>query len=323
MQSFCFYLPPQSRDITTVRCKHQVHQGLVLTDVKANVTASGFLLISKPLQLVLNLPDHQVFFWGRVSSQSASRCRNCGSWSKTPGPNESKVCDDKEWRDQEKWVELRCLITSQKWMPRMLFPRRSKGGDQHIIPITLGTTSRTAPEMPDLAGRPTWPRGGNTNVSRNHQDQQTDLWCPGLVSHMECKLSGEIIHATGVHEAQGVSNGLCAQDTLVCDWTNTSVGQRGGHDASWLAGHLDGAQLEGRIQNKACQSSVAPPMEVFLWVYCLHYRHLDKDEVLSPPNYQSHPSLWPLYNSVRKILSVKSISLFCLLDSNIKYFTIQ
>lgn len=44
-------------------------------------------------------------------------------------------------------------------MPRTLFPRRSSGGDQHIIPITLGTTSRTAPETPDLAGRPTWTTG--------------------------------------------------------------------------------------------------------------------------------------------------------------------
>lgn len=53
-----------------------------------------------------------------------------------------------------------------------------------------------------------------------------------LVSHMERKLSGEVIHAAGVHETQGVANGLCAQHTLACDWTNTSVGQRGGHDAS-------------------------------------------------------------------------------------------
>lgn len=53
------------------------------------------------------------------------------------------------------------MITWQKWMPRTLFPSRSKGGDQHITPMTLGTTSRTAPETPDLAGKPTWTRGTN------------------------------------------------------------------------------------------------------------------------------------------------------------------
>lgn len=64
----------------------------------------------------------------------------------------------KNW---DKSLKLGGFITWQKWMPRTLFPSRSKGGDQHIIPIMLGTTSRTAPEMPDLAGRPTWARRMN------------------------------------------------------------------------------------------------------------------------------------------------------------------
>lgn len=63
------------------------------------------------------------------------------------------------------------------------------------------------------------------------------------MTHVESKLSREVVHATGMHETQGVSNRFSAQHTLACDWTNTSVGQCGGHDASWLTGHLNGAQL--------------------------------------------------------------------------------
>lgn len=58
-------------------------------------------------------------------------------------------------------------------MPRTLFPSLSKGGDQHIIPMTLGTTSRTAPETPDLAGRPTWRKYIKKHSFRNWQKQET------------------------------------------------------------------------------------------------------------------------------------------------------
>ncbi len=44
----------------------------------------------------------------------------------------------------------------QNWIPRTLLPSLSRGGDQHTMPITLGTTSRMPPETPDLAGRPTY-----------------------------------------------------------------------------------------------------------------------------------------------------------------------
>lgn len=60
---------------------------------------------------------------------------------------------------------------------------------------------------------------------------------------MEGKLSREVIHAAGVHEAEGVSHGLGAQHTLACDWTEAAVGQRGSHDACTLTSYLDGAQL--------------------------------------------------------------------------------
>src|SRR4051794_34142574 len=39
-------------------------------------------------------------------------------------------------------------------MPRTLFPSGSSGGDQRQIPITLGTTTMSAPETPLLAGSP-------------------------------------------------------------------------------------------------------------------------------------------------------------------------
>ncbi len=34
MKGFCFHLPPQSRDVPTVGCKHQVYHWLVLMDKK-------------------------------------------------------------------------------------------------------------------------------------------------------------------------------------------------------------------------------------------------------------------------------------------------
>lgn len=58
------------------------------------------------------------------------------------------------------------------------------------------------------------------------------------------ELSGEVVHAAGMHQTQSVSHRLGAQDALACDWTETAVGQSRRHDAGALAGHLDGAQLE-------------------------------------------------------------------------------
>lgn len=49
---------------------------------------------------------------------------------------------------------------------------------------------------------------------------------------MEGKLAREVIHATGMHEAEGVADSFSAQNTLPCDWTNTSIGQCGSHDTS-------------------------------------------------------------------------------------------
>ncbi len=67
--------------------------------------------------------------------------------------------------------------------------------------------------------------------------------CESAKTYMEGELSGEVIHAAGVHEAEGVSHGLWAQHTLACDWTEAAVGQCGSHDASALTRDLDGAQL--------------------------------------------------------------------------------
>ena len=64
------------------------------------------------------------------------------------------------------------------------------------------------------------------------------------VTHVEGELAREVVHATGVHEAQRVPDGLGAQHTLARDWTEAAVGQRGRHDTGALTGHLDGAQLQ-------------------------------------------------------------------------------
>lgn len=49
-------------------------------------------------------------------------------------------------------------FTVQNWIPLTLLPSLSSGGDQHMMPITLGTTNRMPPATPDLAGRPTLKR---------------------------------------------------------------------------------------------------------------------------------------------------------------------
>lgn len=69
-----------------------------------------------------------------------------------------------------------------------------------------------------------------------------------LGTHLEGKLSREVVHPTGMHETQGVADCLSAQHALACGWTNTPIGQRGCHDTSRLAGHFDGAQLQWRNQ---------------------------------------------------------------------------
>ena len=55
----------------------------------------------------------------------------------------------------------------QNWMPRSELPRVSRGGDQSATHITLGTTSRMAPDTPDLAGRPTL--NANSPLRRDHK----------------------------------------------------------------------------------------------------------------------------------------------------------
>lgn len=62
-------------------------------------------------------------------------------------------------------------------------------------------------------------------------------------THVESKLAREVVHATGVHEAQCVAHGFRAEHTLARDGAEATVGQCGSHDAGAFAGHLDGAEL--------------------------------------------------------------------------------
>ena len=54
------------------------------------------------------------------------------------------------------WWKLKLETSSlQNWIPRTELPRESSGGDQRATAIRLGTTRRTQPLTPDLAGKPT------------------------------------------------------------------------------------------------------------------------------------------------------------------------
>lgn len=65
-------------------------------------------------------------------------------------------------------------------------------------------------------------------------------------THVEGKLAREVVHAAGVHEAEGVADGFGAQHALPGDGADAAIGQGGRHDAARFAGHLHGAQLWGR-----------------------------------------------------------------------------
>lgn len=127
-----------------------------------------------------------------------------------------------------------------------------------MIPITLGTTSRIPPATPDLAGSPTWSGGGADRLKVRKKNWSGSDGAR-VVPHMEGELPGEVVHPTGVHQAERVPHRLRAQHALACDWTDAAVGQGGGHDAAALTGHLDGAQLEGNEPiNPLDQGSKAP-----------------------------------------------------------------
>lgn len=51
-------------------------------------------------------------------------------------------------------------------------------------------------------------------------------------THMEGELTREVIHAAGVHEAEGVPHGFSAQHALACDGADATVGESGCHDAA-------------------------------------------------------------------------------------------
>lgn len=76
-------------------------------------------------------------------------------------------------------------------------------------------------------------------------------------THVKGKLSGEVVHAAGVHEAERVAHGLRAQHALACDWAEAAIGQCGSHHAGAFAGHLDGAQLAGKGRKNGAGQNIA------------------------------------------------------------------
>ena len=49
---------------------------------------------------------------------------------------------------------------------------------------------------------------------------------------MEGELAREVIHAAGVHEAEGVPHSFSTQHALACDGADATVGESGCHDAA-------------------------------------------------------------------------------------------
>lgn len=91
--------------------------------------------------------------------------------------------------------------TVQNWMPRTLLPSLSRGGDQHMTPMTLGTTSSIPPDTPDFAGRPTCEVGRDVNGEVIH---------PGEWGHERGGV-GEQTQAGGGTVAEGQARGTEAE----------------------------------------------------------------------------------------------------------------
>lgn len=85
------------------------------------------------------------------------------------------------------------------------------------------------------------------------------------MTYVESKLSGEVVHATGMHQAQCVPHCLRAQHALVGDRANAAIGQCGCHDTGTLTGHLDGAELKGDLR------LVSPQLLTEWRSYCSSY----------------------------------------------------
>lgn len=51
-------------------------------------------------------------------------------------------------------------------------------------------------------------------------------------THMEGKLAREVIHATGMHETEGVAHCFSTQNALACDGTDPTIGKGGCHDTA-------------------------------------------------------------------------------------------
>lgn len=48
-------------------------------------------------------------------------------------------------------------------------------------------------------------------------------------THVESKLAREVIHATGMHEAEGVTHCFSTQHALACDGADPTIGKGGCH----------------------------------------------------------------------------------------------
>lgn len=62
-------------------------------------------------------------------------------------------------------------------------------------------------------------------------------------THVEGKLAREVIHATGMHQAEGVAHCFSAQHALASNGADPTIGQSGCHDTAGFTSDLHGAQL--------------------------------------------------------------------------------
>ncbi len=70
-------------------------------------------------------------------------------------------------------------------------------------------------------------------------------------SHLEGKVARVVVESTAEHKREDVLDRLRAEDALIRDWADSSLGQRGRHHALRLTGHLQRARLRKSNESQA------------------------------------------------------------------------
>ena len=128
-------------------------------------------------------------------------------------------------------------------MPRTLLPMVSMQGDQTQRPSRLGTTSKTTPDTPDLAGSPTYKYTFEQSlITTLDQTGRVNRGRPEE-THPEGELARIVVHAAREHEPERVAHSFCVHNALASHRAVAPVSERRSDHRACLAGYLNRTEL--------------------------------------------------------------------------------